>query len=194
MMDLEAMKNIWAETANNQQIGPFQTNEIYRHTYKSKINVFRTGEIIGLGVAYTLAGCILYKFNVLDNWYLRLCGIILMMYLLVMPLYTYYGFWKMKHIDLGQSDYKTLLEHFYLAKRKLKLAEKISFVASPFLFFVSIVILTKIFKHENLFSLNIPLPAIILIGVSFILAVFFNFWAFKKRDKQLKSVQQLLEE
>lgn len=193
-MELEEMKNIWENMEESQKTLPFQMSEVSQLEYKKKTNVFKKGEIIGLVIAYTLAGFILYKFNTLDHWYVRLSASLLVTYLLTMPLYTLYGVWKMKHIDLVQSNYKTVLEQFYVVKSNMNKAEKISFIASPFLFVASGVVLTKLFLHKNFFALNFQLPIIFLMGIAFVAALLLNAWAFKKRDNEFKSVKQLLEE
>lgn len=193
-MELEEMKNIWENMEESQKTLPFQMSEVSQLEYKKKTNVFKKGEIIGLVIAYTLAGFILYKFNTLDHWYVRLSASLLVTYLLTMPLYTLYGVWKMKHIDLVQSNYKTVLEQFYVVKSNMNKAEKISFIASPFLFVASGVVLTKLFLHKNFFALNFQLPIIFLMGIAFVAALLLNAWAFKRRDKEFKSVKQLLEE
>lgn len=193
-MELEEMKNVWSTMEEREKITPFQISESSLLEFNKKTNVFKIGEVIGLVIAYALVGFVLYKFNTLDNWYLRLCGCFLVIYLLIMPIYTLFETWKMKHIDIVKSNYKNVLEQIYTAKNNLKKAEKISFVASPFLFLASIVILTKFFTDKNLFTLNIQLPIVFLIGVAFLGAIIFNIWAFKKRDEEFKSVKQLLED
>lgn len=193
-MELEEMKNLWKNMEERKKVTPFQITEASQLEYNKKTNIFKIGEIIGLIAAYTFAGFVLYKFNILDDWYLRLCGCLLVTYLLIMPIYTLIETWKMKNIDLVQSKCKNVLEQIYAAKNNLKKAEKISFIASPFLFFASIVILTKVFTDKNLFTLNVQFPVIFLIGVAFLGSIFFNVWAFKNRDKEFKSVQQLLED
>lgn len=192
-MELEEMKNVWNNMEERKKISPFQISEASQLGYNKKTNIFKIGEVIGLVIAYTFAGFVLYKFNTLDDLYLRLCGCVLVIYLLIMPIYTLSETWKMKHIDLVQSNCKNVLEQIYAAKNNLKKAEKVSIITSPFLFLASIVILTKIFTDKNIFTLNIQLPVIFLIGVAFFGAILFNLWAFKKRDKEFKSVKQLLE-
>lgn len=193
-MELEEMKNVWNNMEEKTKITSFQISESSLLEFNKKTNVFKIREVIGLVIAYVLVGFILYIFNNLDDWYLRLCGCVLVIYLLIMPIYTLFETWKMKHIDLVKSNCKNVLEQIYTAKNNLKKAEKISFVASPFLFLSSIVILTKFFIDKNLFTLNIQLPIVFLIGASFLGAIIFNIWAFKKRDKEFKSVKQLLED
>ena len=80
-MELEEMKNIWKNMEENQKIIPYKITRISQIEYNKKATIFRTGEIFGLLIAYTFAGFILYIFNGLDNWHLRLCGIILIIYL-----------------------------------------------------------------------------------------------------------------
>nr|WP_315155330.1 hypothetical protein [uncultured Flavobacterium sp.] len=193
-MELEEMKDVWNSMEERKKITPYQISEVSQLEYYKRTTIFKIGEIIGLMAAYTFAGFVLFKFNTLDDWYLRLCGCVLVIYLLIMPIYTLFATWKMKHIDLVQSNCKDVLEHIYAAKNNLKKAEKISFIASPFLFLASIVILTKLFTDKSLFTLNIQLPVIFLIGVAFLGVILFNIWAFKNRDKQFKSIKQLLED
>jgi MFS family permease len=193
-MELEEIKNVWNKMEERKKNTPFQISEPSLLEYNKKTNIFKIGEIIGLVIAYTIAGLVLYNFNNLDNWYLRLFGCALVIYLLIMPIYTLFVTWKIKHIDLVKSNFKNVFEQIYKAKSNLKKAEKISFITSPFLFFASIVVLTKLFTDKNLFTLNIQLPVIFLIVVAFLGAIIFNVWAFKNRDKEFKSVKQLLED
>ncbi|NOS90789.1 MAG: hypothetical protein HOP30_02600 [Cyclobacteriaceae bacterium] len=193
-MELDEMKNVWRTMDGGKSLDPHQMNDVSKLEYTRKASVFTTGEVIGLVVAYTIAGLILYQFKTLDDGYLLLSGYFLVVYLLIMPLYTLFQTWKMKHIDLGQSSYKEVLEHFYTSKNNLKKAEKISLIASPILFLAAIAILTKLFTDKNLFTINIQWPVVFLIGIALLGAIFFNIWAFKKRDQQFKSINELLEE
>jgi MFS family permease len=193
-MELQEMKSVWSAMEEEKRFTSYRISEVSQREYNRKTSSFRMGEIIGLVVAYTIAGLVLYNFNALDDGYLRLCGCVLVVYLLIMPLYTLFQIWKMKHIDLVQSNYKHVLERFYAAKNNLKKAEKISLIASPVLFIATIAILTKLLADKNLFSLSIQLPIIFLVGIALIGAILFNVWAFKMRDKQFKSVNELLED
>jgi hypothetical protein len=206
-MELEEMKSLWDDMnqkplkqkgfLHNNLSNMAQLNNINNMTqlkYNKQASIFKVAEIIGLLVAYTFAGIILYKFNILDKWYLSICGITLVMYLLVMPLYTITGTRRMKKIDLAKSSHKEVMEHFYSVKSRMKQAEKVSLIASPFLFVASTVILTKIFTDIDFFTLIFQLPIVLLMVLSFIGAILFNIWVFKKRGKQLQSVKQLLEE
>lgn len=188
------MKNMWNTMEERKKVIPFQISEASQLEYNKKTNSFKTGEIIGFVVAYVCAGFVLHKFNTLEAGYIRLCGSFLIIYLLIMPVYTLFETWKIKHIDLVRSNCKNVLEQIYAAKNNLKKAEKISFMASPLLFVASVVVLTKVFTDKNLFAIDIPLPVIFLIGVAFTGAIVFNVWAFKKRDREFKSVSQLLED
>ncbi len=197
-MELEEIKSLWDDVNQKPAIKEFFSRQNISYmtqlNYNKQANTFRVAEIIGLVVAYALAGLILYKFNMLDTWYLSICGIIVVMYLLLMPLYTITGIIRMRKIDLAKSSYKEVMEHFYSVKSRLKQAENVSLIASPFLFVFSMAILAKIFMDIDFFTLTFQLPIVLLIVLAFTGAILFNIWAFKKRGKQLQSVKQLLEE
>ncbi len=193
-MELEEMKKVWNNMEQRKKFIPFQISEASHLTYNKKITHFKIGEIIGLVVAYTFAGVILYTSIAFDNWYLRLCGGVLVIYLVIMPIFTLIETWKMKHIDLARSNCKDVLEQIYKAKNNLKVAEKISFIASPIIFISAITILIKLILDKNLFTLNIRFTGILFIGFALSGALFFNAWAFKNRDKEFKSVKQLLDD
>jgi uncharacterized membrane protein YeiB len=193
-MELEEIKNVWDAMEDSQKDSPFHISEQTLLTYNRKMSFFRKGEIFGLLLAYALAGLVLYHFASFNDWTLRISGYVLIIYLLAMPIYTMVETWKMKHIDLAQSNCKNVLEQIYTAKNNLKNAEKISFVASPFLFVASILILTKIITGKNLQFQDIHFPFIVLLGLAFLGTIYFNIWAFKKRDKEFKSMKQLLDD
>ncbi len=197
-MELEKMKSLWDDMNENnvKMNNPLNLNDkdMSHLKYNEESKIFKTAEITGLIIAYIFAGIILYNFNLLDKWYLIICGIILVSYLLLMPLYTLAGIRRMKKVDLVKLNYKEVLEHFYSVKSRLKQAEKISLWASPLIFVSASAIITKIFLHIDLFTYQFKLPILILITLSFVGAFLFNIWVFQKRDSQLLSVKQLLEE
>jgi len=193
-MELDKMKNIWEKTDETQKHYMQRSYKNSPLEYKNKVTVFRTGEIVGLFIAYSMASFILFKFSSFDNWYLRLLAIILIGYLLVMPLYTLFSVWKMKKMDLTDLNCKSVLEQIYSTKNNLKKAEKVSFIASPILFIAAITIMIKLFTNKNIIDLNFNYALIFLVLISFVIAIFLNIYAFKKRDQKFKSVQQLLDE
>lgn len=192
-MDLDEMKNIWENEPGKNDFTLYDMGERSSELHR-RMDMIRLSEVLGLTVAYILAAGIIYYFNELDNWYLQLSGIILLLYFLIMPLYTISVVRKMRKPDLMQSNYKEVLEHFYGTRSKLKWAEKITFIANPFLFVSSTIVITKIYAGLDVFTLNLGLPVIIFIVVVFIGTIWFNMWTFRKREKLLQSVTQLLEQ
>jgi hypothetical protein len=197
-MELEEMKNIWDEMDSNpikqSGFGLHNISNMSQLKFNENAANFKVGEIMGLFLAYTLAGIIIVNFNLFDDWYLTICGIFLIIYFMVMPLYTIVGIIKMNKIDFAKSSYKEVMEHFYFVKIRLKRAEKISFVASPFLFVSALAIITKLFIDKDLFNMSFQLPLVLLLIFSFFGAIIFNVLVFQKRDKTFQSVEELLKE
>lgn len=187
------MKMVWQHEPGTKNFTP-PVSEGKGAAFHRQMRLFQTSEWIGFIVAYAIAAVILAHFGEFITWYLWISGAILLIYLLIMPLYTMSVIRKMRKPDLIHATYKELLEHFYQAQRKLKLAERVTFIANPFLFVSSMILLTRIFARLDVFTLPFKLPLVLFIIAAFIGATLFNLWAFKKRNKQLQSVAQLLQE
>jgi MFS family permease len=192
-MDLHEMKTIWQHEPGTTDFAPRPVRDWTEAAFRRQMRLFQTSEGIGFIVAYTIAGVILVHVSEFDTWYFWISGLILLGYLLIMPLYTMSVIRKMRKPDLIHATCKEVLEHFYRAQRKLKLAEKITFIANPFLFVSSMILLTRILAGLDVFTLPFKLPLVLFIIAVFIGATLFNLWAFKKRDKQLQSVADLLQ-
>lgn len=191
-MELEEMKNIWD---SQFQIPDLTLNRINKERHwelRKKMKNFQISEVIGFIVAYLLAAVILYHFSQLDTWYLKLCGVILLTYFLLMPLYTIAIIKRLGSPDLILSSYKEILEHFYTIQKKLNRVEQISFIISPLLYISSTILLTKIYVNLDVFNAN---PKVWIVIVSaFILSTLFNMWSFRKRKTYFLSTMQLLED
>lgn len=193
-MELEEMKNIWENQSQKLDFKLHTLSAVRSLELKNKTKIFQVSEVAGFIIAYLLAGMILFYFKEFDHYLLKICGLFLIVYLLTMPIYTLSIIRKLRQPDLINSNYKEIIEHFYFAQRKLKFAEKVSFVASPFLFIASAVIIAKIFLNKDVFDLNLNVQNVFLLVVTFIGAMILNIWAFRKRKDHLKSITQSLED
>lgn len=193
-MELEEMKNIWENQSQKLDFKLHTLSDVRSLELNNKTKIFQVSEVAGFIIAYLLAGIILFNFKEFDHYFLKICGIFLIVYLLTMPIYTLSIIKKLRQPDLINSNYKEIIEHFYYAHRKLKVAEKVSFVASPFLFIASAVIFAKIFLNTDVFNLNLNLQNVFFVVLTFIGAMILNIWAFRKRKDHLKSITQSLED
>lgn len=193
-MELKEMKNLWENQSQTLDFKRHTLSDVRSLALKKQTKIFHVSEVAGLVIAYLLAGMVFYHFIELDHWFLKICGIFLIVYLLVMPIYTLSVVRKLRQPDLINSNYKEIIDHFYFAQSKLKIAEIISFVASPFLFIASVVIIAKIFLNMDVFDLNLNLQNVFFLVLTFVGAIILNIWAFRKRKDRLKTITQTLEE
>ena len=193
-MEFEEMKNLWGNQSQTLDFKHHTLSEVRRLALKKQTKIFQVSEVVGLVIAYLLAGMLVYHFIGLDHWFLKFCDIFLIVYLLVMPIYTLSVIRKLRQPDLINSNYKEIIDHFYFAERKLKIAERISLVASPFLFIASVIIIAKIFLNKDVFDLNLNFQNLFFLVLTFTGAVILNIWAFRKRKDHLKTITQTFEE
>jgi MFS family permease len=192
-MEFEEMKNLWENQSQTLDLKHHTLSYVRSLALKKQTKIFQISEVIGLVIAYLLAGMLVYHFIGLDHWFLKFCDIFLIVYLLVMPIYTLSVIRKLRQPDLINSNYKEIIDHFHFAQRKLKIAERISLVASPFLFIASVIIIAKIFSNKDVFDLNINFQNVFFLVLTFTGAVILNIWAFRKRKDHLKTITQTLE-
>lgn len=193
-MEFEEMKNLWENQSQTLDFKHHTLSDVRSLALKKQTEIFQVSEVVGLAIAYLLAGMLVYHFIALDHWFLKVCDIFLIGYLLVMPIYTLSVIRKLRQPDLINSNYKEIIDHFHFTERKLKIAERISLVASPFLFIASVIIIAKIFLNKDVFDLNLNFQNLFFLVLTFTGAVILNIWAFRKRKDHLKTITQTLEE
>ncbi|WP_149275815.1 hypothetical protein [Pareuzebyella sediminis] len=197
-MELEEMKNLWegmSQRLNNQKTLTDQlVIEMTQLKYNSKTNFFRNKEFFGLAVAYTMNGIVIYSFESLDTWYLKTTGIVMIIILGILPLFSIDWVKGLRKIELTKSSYKEVLEQFYKTQKRIKQIESIGLIISPFLFVSSSVFFSKIIGNEDLFKLNMSWTLITSIVLIFIGTIYFIIISNKKKRKQLKFIEQLLKD
>lgn len=197
-MELEEMKNLWEDMSQKLDNQKILTDKLVIEMtllkYDNKTNILKYKEFFGLVVAYIMIGIIIYSFQSLDTWYLKTSGIVMIIILGMLPLYSIDWVKRLKKIDLVKSSYKEILEQFYKTQKRIKQIESTGLIISPFLFVVSSVFFSKVMGNEDLFKLNMSWALITCIVLIFIGTIYFIIISNKKKRKQLQFIEQLLKE
>lgn len=197
-MELDEMKNLWTDMTqklDNQKILNDQLIiEMTQLKYNDKTNVLKNKEFFGLTVAYTMIGIIIYFFESLNTWYLQTAGIVMIIILGILPVYSVDWVNRLKKLDLAKSTYKEILEQFYKAQKRVKHIEIIGLVISPILFVASSVVFLKIMGNEDVFTLKPSWGLMASMLLTFIGVIYFIITSNKKKRKQLQHIEQLLKE
>ena len=197
-MDLDEMKNVWDDMTKKLDSHKILTDqliiEMTQLKYDNKTNILKNKEFLGLALAYTMIGIVIYSFESLDTWYLKTSGIVMMIILCVLPLYSIDWVKRLKKINLAKSSYKETLEQFYKTQKRVKQIELIGLSISPLLFVASSMVCLKIMGNEDIFKLKISWALIICIILIFIGVVYFIIISNKKKRNQLQFIEQLLKD
>ncbi|MGA9269847.1 MAG: hypothetical protein WBV45_04435 [Lutimonas sp.] len=119
-MELEEMKGLWENMSDELDRQKLLTDkmvvEMTRQKYRDKLSQISLPETVGTVVCFAMAAYALFNFGKLDTWYLMLCGVISIVFCLVLPILSLQSIDRMKQIDLGKNSYREALIQY--AKQK----------------------------------------------------------------------------
>lgn len=68
-MEFEEMKNLWENQSQTLDLNRHTLSDVRSLALKKQTKIFQVSEVIGLGIAYLLAGMLVYHFIGLDLWF-----------------------------------------------------------------------------------------------------------------------------
>lgn len=154
-MDLEELQSVWTEMSDQLEKQKKLTHEIImnmtQERYTNKFQKITHYESIGALICFAAAIAILLNFSNLDTWYLILCGIIALSFLLVLPVMVLRSLQRIKNINITNSSFKETLVSYSKAKRQLLFTQRLGIYLSVIFMFVSLPLASKIMKNKDLF-------------------------------------------
>jgi len=195
-MELEEMKTLWSNLSKEVDQQKILTDslivEMTKERFKSKLNKIAIPEVIGTIICFAMALFIIINLNKMDTWYLKASGLFTISYLIVLPILSLQTVYKMKHINVGQQNYKETLLNYTKYKKRYILIQKSSIFFSILLVITSLPVSGKILSGKDIFLQNnvwywyVPLMLIFL--------YFFYSWALNCLASITNSAEDLLKD
>jgi len=197
-MELDEMKNQWDEMSKEIKKQQILTDKLIvdmtQEKYNNKIKSISIPETIGAVICFASALYILMNFNKLDTWYLIVCGVFAVVYLIIMPIKSLRSIHKIKSINLSDKNVTETLIDFTKSKKKFWLVQRIGFYLN-FIFIVTILPISgkllsnkDLFLESKLWYLYIPMLVIFLLVITFL-----GLKHFKKATESAESLLKDLE-
>jgi len=195
-MELDEMKSQWDEMSKEIKKQQILTDKLIvdmtQEKYNNKIKSISIPETIGAVICVASALYILINFNKLDTWYLIVCGVFAVVYLILMPIKSLRSIDKMKSINLSDKNVTETLIDFTKSKKKFWLVQRIGFYLN-FIFIVAILPISgkllsnkDLFLESKLWYLYIPMLVVFLLIIT--------FFGLKHYKKATKSAENLLKD
>lgn len=196
-MDLTEIQSVWSEMSLELEKQKKITNEIVanmtQQQYKSRINKIKYSEIIGGIICLAAALFIIFNFQKLDTWVLQVCGIITIIIILFLPIFSFKAIKQMDSVNIIDNTYKQVLMEFAKGKELFFKVQKLSIYLGFILLLTTSIVFSKIMSGDNILSIDKIKPALISFPIAFIFFIFFTKWVTKKNKISLEKTLEILE-
>ncbi len=197
-MDLEEIKEVWAEMSDQLEQQKKLTNEIIlkmtQQNYTNKFQKVTNYESVGAIFCFLIAMYILLNFGKLDTWYLQLCGGITLAFLLIMPLLVLRALTQIKKLSITENNYKETIVAFEKAKTHLLMIQQFSIYLSFILFFTTIPVASKLISNEDFFIMEKENWLYGFIAIVLVFVFFFSRWGYRCYKRITNSAENVLRE
>lgn len=197
-MEIEEMKALWSEMSDQLEQQKKLNKELImkmtKERYKNKFKTLFTYELVGAVVCFVVAVQIILNFDHLDTWYLALCGIFTLLFLLVMPILVLRQIQSIKNVDLRKNNYKETLIAYTKAKKRLLLIQQVGIFASFFLMFAVAAVFSKLFSGKDFFMVDRGGWSYAAFIVAMLFVAFVSKWGYGHYKRITHTAGEILKE
>tara|TARA_R110002167_G_scaffold26182_7_gene90273 strand:+ start:1094 stop:1693 length:600 start_codon:yes stop_codon:yes gene_type:complete len=197
-MELEEMQATWAQMSDQLEKQKQLTDKIildmaqqrYRHKF-SKLTIY---ESLGTVVCFTAAALIIVNFYKLDTWYLVICGIIMLLPLIGLPLLVLRSLGAIKRLNIGDKSYVQTIVDFTKAKKRLLAIQQLGIYMGFVLLLVSLPVFIKFKSNKDFFLMEKDITTYGLLLIAVIFFYFFSRWGYRCYNNITNSAESILAE
>lgn len=197
-MELEELKTAWVQMSKDLEHQKKLTNDIIldmtKEKYRNKFKAVTTYETIGALFCFGIALVFLVNFGELNTWYLKVCGILSISYLVALPILVLNALKNIKRVNVSSGFYKDNLAHYIKAKNHfLRLQQMGMGIGVAGIVFI-LPTFSKISANKDIFLVGLKTNQWIFLSIVLTATVFFCIWGYKGYVRLTKSAQELLNE
>lgn len=197
-MELEELQSAWTQMSNEINHQKKLTNQIIldmtKQKYQNKFTTITKYETLGAIICFTIALFVLINFQELDTWYLKVCGILTLSFLIVLPAMVLSTLKRIKNIDILNGSYKENLKLYVKTKNRLLRLQQIGIAVGLIGLVFIVPVTSKIISNKNVFLTSLKTEQYIIFTITMVIMVFFCKWAYNGYLKVTRSAQELLQD
>jgi len=196
-MELEEMKSLWIDMSQKFDQQKILTDKLIvdmtQKRYRNKLRGISIYEISGVIICFVIVCFIMINFKKLDTWYLIVSGILSVLFLIILPIFSLKSIRFIKQINISNNTYKQSLIDFAKGKERVIYIQKLNYYLSfPFLF-LTVIISQKIINGGDIF-LESDLVGWYVMPFAIVLQLVFSKWVFRKYKNTIVSAETILKE
>ena len=197
-MELEEMKTLWQEMSQQVEQQKKLTDtlimEMTQQKYSQKFSKIAIYESIGAIICFIAAIYMIFNFNKFDTWYLMACGIFMISYLLILPIFVLRSLKTIKSLNITNKSYKQTIVGFAKAKKQLLLVQKLGIYVNFILFLTSIPLAAKLLNNKDIFLAGGSIWQGVFIVVVAVLMIFVSRWGYGCYKNVTNSAENILKD
>ncbi|WP_340063469.1 hypothetical protein [Ascidiimonas aurantiaca] len=194
-MELDEMKNVWSEMAEQLEQQKQLTNEmILKMTqlqFKDRLSRIAIPEVLSSIVCFVAGFYLLANLSKLDTLSYRIMAMVSIGILIILPIWSLTTIKRMKRISPLKLTYKETLLAFAKGKKQFVFAQKLSMYLGFVLMFTLAPVMAKILLGKDL-EINQKLLWFIPVGI--LLFVLFTRWVMRCYQNVLRDADAILED
>lgn len=197
-MELEELQSAWTQLSDELNHQKKLTNKIIldmtKQKYQNKFTTITKYETLGALVCFAIAFFVILNFGKLDTWYLQVCGILTLLFLIVLPVMVLTTLKTIKNIDILNGSYKDNLKFYLKTKNRLLKLQQVGIAIGFVGLFFIVPVTSKIISNKNVFLTSLKTEQYVIFAITMIAMVFFCKWAYNGYLKVTRSAQELLQD
>jgi len=197
-MELEELQSAWTQLSDELNHQKKLTNKIIldmtKQKYQNKFTTITKYETLGAFVCFAIAFFVILNFGKLDTWYLQVCGILTLLFLIVLPVMVLSTLKTIKNIDILNGSYKDNLKFYLKTKNRLLKLQQVGIAIGFVGLFFIVPVTSKIISNKNVFLTSLKTEQYVIFAITMIAMVFFCKWAYNGYLKVTRSAQELLQD
>ncbi|MET6990592.1 hypothetical protein [Sediminicola arcticus] len=195
-MDLEEIQAVWSEMSDQLKHQKKLTDKIIldmtQDRYTRKFRTISIAETFGAIICFIAALYMLFYFNTLDIWYLQVCGVLSIAFLIGLPIVTLRSLKNIQKINITEKNIKDTLISYSKAKNKVLMIQRLGIYLSFIFMMTCLPVFSKLMKGKDIFQQGtFPLWYVVIMGVFIAL---FARWGYACYKKTTNSAEALLKE
>ncbi len=197
-MEFEDIQATWAQMSDQLEKQKRLTNEIImkmaQQDYKKRFDKIVGYETIGAYITYGVAALILFNFRDLDTWPLRICGIVTLVIMAVLPFYSLKYLKELRNTDIADKNYKETITVFAQRKQRYNRLMKLSVYLGFILMIIIIPVVSKLFDGDDVFAAPIKKSWLWFLPIAFVFYYLFTKRVVGCYTSNIQKAEQILKE
>ena len=155
-MELDEMKTLWKEMSTDLEKQKVLTDSLImkmtKSNYRNKISKILIPEAIGATICTAGLLFILINIDQLNTWYLLASGVISVLILALLPIFSIKAIYKFRSLNISDQNYKEILLGYTRSRLHFVFIQKLNFVLGAILMLTMLPVMSWLMGGPDMFS------------------------------------------